>query len=177
MAYRLWIVGMIALPLLGQAAEAPQNFQANCTKAWMARATNLQDKEKIDYQNFGEKYCACAAKEPLNSTEAVNKAAQVCISRTLLHDTMDALEEDVGLNDLTPGDIDESCHDRWGLIYLSMSDEDKKATTAYCECAKPKLMDLVNRSEKMTDMAYATAIDEIAATCSTNVRAQTSKNP
>src|SRR5437588_7775328 len=51
------------------------------------------------YTTLFRSYCGCAAKQPLNNDAAVQKAVRLCMSRTLLHDTMDTIEDDVGLED------------------------------------------------------------------------------
>jgi hypothetical protein len=152
------------------ASQPAPTFQENCINSWMKKGDAAKDK--VDYKDFGEKYCGCAAAQKLNSDEAVKKAIQVCLSRTLLHDAMDSLEEEVGLSEAKDTDVQEYCEDRWNLIYPKQTDEDKKFTTAYCECAKPKLMDLIKQSENMTDKQYADAIDNVAAVCSGNVNEQ-----
>jgi hypothetical protein len=86
---------------------------------------------------------------------------------------MDSLEEEVGLSEAKDTDIKEYCEDRWNLIYPKQTDEDKKFTTAYCECAKPKLMNLIQKADNMTDKQYEDGIDEIAAACSGNVKQET----
>ena len=156
---------------------AAQTFQTGCLKAWMGRSEAIKDK--VDYQNFGEKYCACAATQPLATASDVQQAAQICMSRIMLHDTMDSLEDDVGLAKTTSENITEYCHDRWNLIYPSMSEADKTATAAYCECANPKLFDLVKKSDSMTDKTYSNEIDGIAGACSGKVKADetTTKAP
>ena len=65
-------------------------------KRWMNNAADVKDP--VDYKNFGEKYCGCAAKEPLDNDAAVQKAVQLCMSRTLIHDAMDSMEDEVGLS-------------------------------------------------------------------------------
>lgn len=144
--------------------KSGNDFQSICTQAWMEKANMAKDK--VDYKNFGEKYCKCAANQPLISDEEVQKAIQLCISRTLLHDAMDSLEDEVGFNKAKDTEITEYCHDRWNLIYPDLSDENKKKTMAYCDCAKPKLMNLMKQSDNMTDKQYEDGINEIADSCS-----------
>jgi hypothetical protein len=127
-------------------------------------------KDKVDYQNFGEKYCACAATQPLATASDIQQATQTCMSRIMLHDTMDGLEDDVGLAKTTSANITEYCQDRWNLIYPLMSDAEKTATAAYCECARPKLLELVKKADSMTDKAYAIEIDGVASACSGKVK-------
>lgn len=149
------------------AAQSGASFLSSCTNSWMGKADQATDK--VDYKNFGEKYCTCASQQPLDSDAAIKKAIQLCLSRTLLHDAMDALEEEVGLSDAKDSDLTEYCLDRWNLIYPQQNEEAKKVTTAYCECAKPKLLDLIKQSESMTDKQYDDSINVIAADCSGNV--------
>lgn len=145
--------------------SAAPTFQATCVNAWMGRNPDISDK--MDFKNFGEKYCKCAeTQQPLDSQEAVNKAAQVCMSRILLQDAMDNVEEKIGLDKVTAQDIDNACMDRWSLVYPKMDDNDKKIATSYCSCANPKLVDLSKKSANMTDDEYYKEINGIAATCS-----------
>jgi hypothetical protein len=128
---------------------------------------HMNDSAKpIDYKNFGEKYCDCVSKQPLKGEDAIKKATQLCMSRTLLHDTMDALEEEVGLSEAKDSDFLEYCQDRWNLVYPKLSVEDKKFTTDYCECAKPKLMTLISKSDAYTDKEYEDQIDIVSSACS-----------
>lgn len=149
------------------ATKASNSFQSVCINSWMTKGDQASDK--VDYKNFGEKYCACASTQPLDNDVAIKKATQICLSRTLLHDAMDSLEEEIGLSDAKDTDVMEYCQNRWELIYPKQSDEDKKFTTAYCECAKPKLLGLIKESDKITDQQYSENIDSIAAACSGNV--------
>lgn len=143
-------------------------FHQVCVKSWMGRLNDVKDK--VDFQNFGEKYCTCAeTQQPLDSNDAINHAAQVCMSRTLLEDAVDNLSDEVGLTEAKPTDFDEYCMDRWQLVYPTMDDNDKKAAANYCECAKPKLLELFKDSTQATDQAFVKAIDGVAATCSGKV--------
>lgn len=155
---------MFSLPTYADAAGGGGDFQTICTNSWMKKADDAKDK--VDFKNFGEKYCGCAAKLPLDNDAAVQKAIHICMSRTLLHDAMDSLEDEVGLSKAKDSDIADYCQNRWDLIYPKQSDEDKKLITAYCECAKPKLTDLLKRSNDMTDKQYDAEIDTVADACS-----------
>ncbi|WP_298625115.1 hypothetical protein [uncultured Legionella sp.] len=148
-------------------ASGANAFLSACTNSWMSKADKAADK--VDYKNFGEKYCTCASQQPLDNDAAIKKAIQLCMSRTLLHDAMGSLEEEVGLSDAKDTDLIEYCQDRWNLIYPQQTDDVKKLTTAYCECAKPKLLDLIKQSDSMTDKQYDDSINTIALDCSGNV--------
>ncbi|KTD66235.1 hypothetical protein [Legionella shakespearei] len=162
-------VTISVLACTSYADPAPNSsFQSQCVDAWMKKADQATDK--VDYKNFGEKYCGCAAAMPLDNDQAIQKAIQQCMSRTLLHDAMDSLDEEVGLSDAKDTDVDEYCQDRWNLIYPNQTDADKKVTGAYCECAKPKLLDLIKQSDNMTEKQYNESIDSIAASCSGSVK-------
>jgi hypothetical protein len=169
------LLGLIVVfsPLMALAAEetTAQIFKKTCFASWMGRVDTISEKDKMVYQNYGDRYCSCVATQPLDSSAAINKAAQICMSKTLLHDTMDALADDVGLNELTLGDIAENCEDRWTLIYPAMNAADRSASLAYCGCAKPKLLSLSKNADKMTDQVYSNEIDTIAASCSQMVKA------
>jgi hypothetical protein len=151
------------------------DFQAVCTNAWMQKAD--QSKNKVDYKNFGEKYCACAATQPLDSPVAIKKAIQICMSQTLLHDAMDALEEEVGLDDAKDTDVNDYCQDRWSLIEPNQDAQVKTIATVYCECAKPKLMEIIKKADNVTDKEYYAQIDAVAAECSGNVPQTSSNTP
>ncbi|MFC3907962.1 hypothetical protein ACFORL_02555 [Legionella dresdenensis] len=146
-------------------AEPAQTFQSVCLKAWMERAGEIKDK--VDFQNFGEQYCDCAAlQQPLNDSEAINHASQVCMSRTLLVDAMNKLDDDEGLDKATKDNIMEYCQDSWALVYPDMNETVKQSAEAYCACAEPKLLDLATKSGDMTDKQFNDAVNGVAATCS-----------
>ncbi|CEG56930.1 hypothetical protein [Legionella fallonii] len=166
-------VGLLSLSATVHAAD--EDFLGACTNAWMQKIND--SAEKVDYKNFGEKYCTCASNQLRDkkdlTQDMLQKAMQLCMSRTLLHDAMDSVEEEVGLSEAKDTDVMEYCEDRWKLIYPKQTDDDKKITTAYCECAKPKLMDLIKQADNMTDKQYDDAIDSVAAACSGNVKQET----
>lgn len=168
---KVLVITTVSFLSLSSYALTSEAFQTECTNSWMQKSGDAADK--VDYKNFGEKYCGCAANQPLDNDAAIQKAIQLCMSRTLLHDAMDSLEEEVGLSEAKDTDINEYCEDRWNLIYPKQTDADKKITTAYCECAKPKLMDLIKQSDNMTDKQYDDGINTIAAACSGNVKQDT----
>lgn len=147
-------------------------FQSTCVTAWLGRYGDI--KEAVDYKNFGEKYCECASTQPLQDSAAVDKAAQVCMTRTLLHDAVDSMEEDKKLDNATAADIGEYCHDRWDLVYPKMDDKLKSTAATYCDCANPEILSLIKGSDSMTDKQYYDKIDEIAATCSAKLVAPAS---
>lgn len=154
-------------------ANSKEDFATICTNAWMEKADTAKDK--VDFKNFGEKYCACAAAQPLGSDEAIQKAIHVCMSRTLLHDALDAMEDDVGLSKAQESDFLQFCQDRWNLIYPNLSDENKKVTMAYCECAKPKVMALIKQADNLTDKQYDEGVNDVAAACSEDALAEKPK--
>ncbi|KTD50879.1 hypothetical protein [Legionella quateirensis] len=162
-------VGLFSISAYSDSTTQPNSsFQSVCINSWMSKGEQATDK--VDYKNFGEKYCACASTQPLDNQEAIKKAIQLCLSRTLLHDAMDSLEEEIGLSDAKAADLTEYCQDKWSLIYPKQTEEDKKFTTSYCECAQPKLMELIKKSETITDKEYDQSIDTIAGDCSGNVK-------
>ncbi|KTD05114.1 hypothetical protein [Fluoribacter gormanii] len=156
-------------------ADTAEDFQSRCTNAWMKKADEVKDK--VDFKNFGEKYCGCAAKQPLDNEAAVQKAAQVCISRTLLHDAMDSIEEDVGLDKAKDSDVADYCQSRWALVIPKQTDEDKKLINTFCDCAKPKLVDLLKKSNDMTDKQYYAEIDTVADTCAESTASSSKSEP
>lgn len=169
------IMMFISILLLSTTAQSAESFQTMCINSWMKKIDASADK--VDYKNFGEKYCGCAATQPLDNDASIQKAVQLCMSRTLLHDAMDSLEEEVGLSEAKDTDIIEYCNDRWTLVYPKQTAADKQVTTAYCECAKPKLMDLIKESDNITDKQYDDGINNVAAACSGNVKQETPAKP
>ncbi|PWY56766.1 hypothetical protein DGG96_04985 [Legionella qingyii] len=156
-------------------ADTAEDFQSRCTNAWMKKADEVKDK--VDFKNFGEKYCGCAAKQALDNEAAIQKAAQLCISRTLLHDAMDSIEEDVGLDKAKDSDIADYCQNRWALVIPKQTDDDKKLINTFCDCAKPKLVDLLKKSNDMTDKQYYAEIDGVADTCAESTASSSKPAP
>lgn len=141
-----------------------QQIKPACIKAWMSRIDAVT--EKIEYQNYGDKYCTCLAEKASGlSTEALAKTAKMCMSRIMLHNAMDVFEDDVGLKDLTLGDIAEYCQDKWSLLHPHQDNTMQQATTQYCACIKPDLLALAKKADTMTDEVYNGHIDTIADTC------------
>lgn len=148
------------------AENAPQHnatFLSSCVDSWMKKVD--QSSDKLDFKNFGEKYCACAATQPLDNDDAVKKAISLCMSRTVLHDTMNTMEEELGLSEARDKDFHEYCLDTWELVYPKQSVEDKKTIIDYCTCAAPKLMKLIKQTDTITDRQYDDDIDVIADSC------------
>lgn len=165
----IFVVSLLPLIVCAEnAGKQAESFQSVCLSSWMKRINEISDK--VSYKNFGEKYCGCALTQPLDTDADIDKAIQVCMARTLLHDTMDTIEDKVGLAKATEKDISESCDGLWNLIYPNMSEQAKRATTDFCNCARPKLADLLKNSDTMTDKDYYTQIDIVAATCSGMVK-------
>ncbi|AUH71972.1 hypothetical protein [Legionella sainthelensi] len=162
---------LFSLTVHADAQQKSGDFQTICTDAWMKNADKAKDK--VDYKNFGEKYCSCAAKQPLDNETAVKKAIQLCMSRTLLHDAMDSLEDEITLSKAKESDINDYCLDRWSVVLPEQTDDDKKLINAYCQCAQPKLMDLIKQSDNMTDKEYEAGIDKVADNCTENSLATT----
>lgn len=145
----------------GSTIEPVSNtLQSQCIDSWMAKAQ--PGNNDVDYKNFGEKYCGCMSNHP-QSTGAQN--ARLCLSQTVLHDAMDSLEEEVGIAEAASDDLGEYCQDRWTMVYLKPSDVNKKVIDSYCECVKPKLLELLKQADKLTDKQYDETIDTIAVGC------------
>lgn len=149
-------------------SKQSESFETICLSSWMKRLNDLSDK--VSYKNFGEKYCACALTQPLDTDAAVDKAIQVCMSRTLLHDSMDSVEDSIGLDKATDRDINQSCLDKWKLIYPQISEQAQQNTTAFCACSQPKLLTLAKNSDGMIDKDYYAQIDIIASSCSSVIK-------
>ncbi len=150
-----------------------ESFQTICISSWMKRLSDVGDK--ASYKSFGEKYCSCALTQPLDTDAAVDKAIQVCMSRTLLRNTMDSLEDEVGLDKANDKDVNQYCQDTWNLIYPKMTSQGKQIATSFCDCSQPKLAGLLKDSNSMTDKEYYAQIDTVAASCSGPI--QSSQSP
>lgn len=159
----LLFIGFFSLAAYTDNKKGQESFESTCIKDWMKKADEA--KSKIDYQNFGEKYCSCIATQPFDNRAAVNKATQLCMSQTLLHDSMDSLEEEIGLKKGTEDIIEEYCQDRWDLIYPQVTDSNKETIIVYCQCAKTQLMQLIKTADQITEKQYNEQINIIAASC------------
>lgn len=168
------------IPFTSYAADASsdQVFNTSCLKAWMERAGNTSDK--VEFKNFGEKYCACASGKSLNNDAEIDKAARTCMSQTLLQVTMSALETSPGLSNLTEANILSGCQGEWKIVYPDMGADAKRRTDDFCKCAAPKLLGLNKNKDNVTDAQWSDKINEIGDSCSGNVQpsaAPTAKNP
>lgn len=153
---------LFIIPLVANADEKfKETFKTNCVKAWMEIAAKNIDM--INYKNFGEKYCDCASSKPLDSQTDLDKAAQICVSQILLHDTMDNLEDEVGLAKLTQEQILSGCQEKWKILYPDQPSKN------YCQCAAPKLYEMNHNSENMTDKEWYEKMNSIADNCAGNV--------
>lgn len=137
---------------------ASNALQSNCIDSWMAKIQ--QGVDSVDYKNLGEKYCSCLDGPSMSGN------AKLCMSKTALHDAMDSLEEEVGLSDAKEDDVDDYCQEVWGLIYPKPMNTEEAMIKSYCDCAKPKLFELLKQADKMTDKQYDESIDGVAASCS-----------
>lgn len=159
---KLFTVILFFFPILANADEKfKEAFKANCVKAWMEIAAKNIDM--VDYKNFGEKYCDCASSKKLDSQADLEKAAQICVSQILLHDTMDNLEDRVGLAKLSQEQILSGCQYKWKMLYPDRPSEN------YCQCAAPKLYEMNHNSENMTDKEWYEKMNAIADSCAGNV--------
>ncbi|ASQ45654.1 hypothetical protein [Legionella clemsonensis] len=169
--YMLAVIALGSISMLGNTAatnNTTQNpFQSHCIDSWMKR---MDSRDKVDYKNFGEKYCECVSQYSLDTQETINKAMRLCMSQTLLQDTMDALENEVGLDKATGEDINEYCEDRFMLVFPTMDDKNRQVTASYCHCAEVKLATFLKTADSMTDKEYNDTIKNIASYCSENVQ-------
>lgn len=146
-------------------AEAPdaKAFKKMCVSAWMK---SVPAGDKVDYQDFGEKYCSCASEKPLTSQEDVNKAAQFCMGKILLRNISDRLEESPGLDEVASKDVDEACKGAWKMI----SSPDSGAPPAemvsqFCACVEPQMVTLAKKNAELTDSQWYVKVDTISAGC------------
>lgn len=158
----LVIVAALLLPITVSADDTAQTFKTNCLKAWVDAHSST---DKVDFKNFGEKYCECASSKPLNTPENVNSAIQICMSQTILHDTMDNLEDKVGLDNVTEDAIQAGCIEKWKVIYPQMDEKLTTLINSFCQCVTPKLGDLTKNNANVTDKQWYEQIDQISATC------------
>lgn len=162
------IVALLWFPVasLYAAGEVPKqddSFNKTCVNMWMKRGQGVNDQ--VAFQNFGEKYCECAATQPLDSDASVEKAAETCMVRVLLHDAMDIQQNKYGVSKVTAEGIQASCAAEWMLIFPKMDAAEKTSATAYCNCAQPQLFSLVKIHDTLTDQQYVDKINEIAQQC------------
>ena len=141
-----------------------QQFQTLCTDTWMKKLDDVTDK--VTYKKLGKKYCDCAARQSLEDDADVQKAIRLCMSKTLLHDAMESLENEIGIAKAKDTDIIQYCQNRWALVDPDQTDHDREQADDYCNCVKPNLRNLIKKSENMTDKQYDDSIDTIASDCS-----------
>lgn len=161
---------ILAIPTISSAedtAKLNEVFNTHCVKSWMEKSEGVTDK--VDYKNFGEKFCNCGSSQPLDTDADVSKAAQMCMSRTMLHDTMDYLEEKKGLDNLSEEKIESACLDKWNMVYPNINEKGKGQIKEYCQCAAPKLNDLNDDRDNVTDKEWNDKVNSIAATCASRV--------
>lgn len=149
-------------------------FKNRCVEVWVEKGTDVTDK--VAYKNFGEKFCACAVDKPLDNDAAINKTAQLCMSQTLLHDSMDTLSDEKGLANLNTDQIQGACVAKWVSLYPKMADEAKTSTTNFCSCSAPQLNDLVKKQNDVTDKQYSDQINTIADGCADKVKMDSSSS-
>ena len=159
---------LMALPFLlpfsaEASAPAGQDFKTVCVNAWMKSAP---ENGKVDYQNFGEKYCSCAAGKSLTTQDEVNKAAQSCMGQTLLRNTADALEDSPGLDKVTAEDVMSACQASWAIISPQTKTAPETVATQFCTCVQPQMVELAKKNEDMTDDQWYEKVDAISAACS-----------
>ncbi|KTC97439.1 hypothetical protein Lgee_1760 [Legionella geestiana] len=146
-------------------AEAPdaKAFKNMCVSAWMKSAP---DGDKVDYQDFGEKYCSCAAEKPLTSQEDVNKAAQFCMGKILLRTISDRLEESPGLDKVASKDVEQACKGAWTMITSPGSGAPPaEMVSQFCACVEPQMVKLAKKNEELTDSQWYVKVDAISAGC------------
>ena len=166
MKLALATIFLATLPLTLHAQDIADTFKTSCVKAWVEKSNT---NDKVEYKNFGEKYCNCVAKQPLDSDAQMATAAKVCMSRVLLHDSMDTLEDEVGLSSLTADKIETGCLSKWDTIATALAGDAKGQVNNYCKCASPQLTDMNTNRDNFTDKAWADKIDSIADSCAGNV--------
>lgn len=156
----------VLIPITSNAADnssASTQFKASCIKSWMDNAGDSGDK--LIFQNFGEKFCACAASKPSNSDADMQNAAKFCMSQTLLHDVMDTFKNQPDLKNLSEDKIESACQNVWKIIYPTMDNNFQQSTVAYCQCTGPKLFDLTKKSASLSGVQFSAKIDGIATDC------------
>lgn len=167
----IWIAGIICIfPALSYSDSNNQykeELQSQCLKSWLKNAGSSMDMEA--YKRFGDKYCRCISAQTLNNDTAIQNAIKYCMPQTILHDAMDALEEEVTLSEVNTKTIEEYCLSRWNLIYRNQSLEDQKNISAYCACVKTKLLQFIEQIDQISNAEYNTAINDINMICYENL--------
>jgi hypothetical protein len=154
---RSFFVMIFSLPIYAQMMQQSSDRQIQCTDFWM-----LNSDDNVKYKYLGEEYCGCLAKQ--NSVNS--KTVRLCLSRTLLQDAMESLDEDIGLSKANDSDIYDYCLNNWNLIYPKQSEHEKKLIHTYCECTQPNILNLIKQSTNITDTHYVEGINTIADECS-----------
>lgn len=152
-----------------------EQFKSVCVKAWMERADDITDKS--NFRNFGEKYCQCAANKTFKNQKDFKRTAQTCISETLLHNAMNMLEDKQGFSNISTSGIETACQNEFKLAFPKMSEETKQASITYCECAAPKLNDLIKNRRTLADTQWIEKMDAIADNCAILITLGNSTEP
>lgn len=156
--------------LAAQAADSnkpvPVANGAACITNWMAREQDLLDM--ADYKDFGEQYCSCINKNLPENQETRNR----CLAQTLLHDTVQNLDEQQELSDAKIPDINTACQSRWDLIFPHMNSTVKNKATLYCHCVQKGLTLLFANSNEISEQQYTDHIDAIADSCAAQLAIQ-----
>lgn len=173
----LALIAATLVPIISHAddnaAKANEAFKARCLEVWVEKGDDVSDKTA--YKTFGEKFCACAVDKPLENDAAINRTAQLCMSQTLLNDTMDNLQAQKGKANITADTFQNACVAKWSAIYPKMGDQAKTSTTSFCQCSAPKVGDLVKK-QGLTDNDLSNQLNSIADNCADQVKMNSQDN-
>lgn len=149
-------------PFTSYAQDDLKSFKKSCVKAWMNKS---KSGDSAEFKSYGEKYCDCVASQAIDTDAQMESAAKLCMSRVLLREAMNALQENGGLSNLNTNKIEMSCVKRWDSIATALAGDSIKPMDIYCRCAAPKLLDLSSNRDSYTETTWAEKIDSIADSC------------
>lgn len=124
--------------LLSLHLHADDELKENCLKAW--NDSTVIRINRADYQQFGEKYCDCAAFAPFNSREELAEVAQTCMSNTLLHVMLDMIRQQDDSEKLTETLVNSYCQNTLKIIYPQSNKNQTLVIANYCQCVVPELI-------------------------------------
>ncbi len=138
---------------------------ASCMKA-MTKGDKLEDNTP-EQRALVEKWCDCLVTQVnlLKESKATNvdssKVSQSCYLTASLHQVTDNLKDDA-----TPADLMTACQGMMNVGNYKASGEDLKKLNTFCQCAQPKLADLWEKSDSMSDKDYDAGLYSMSEKCS-----------
>lgn len=126
--------------LLALNLYADDELKENCLKAW--NDSTVIRVSRADYQQFGDKYCDCAAVATFNSREELAQVAETCMSQTVLNVMIDSLRQQASPESMTKLSVNNSCQETLKIIYPQMNKNQAMVIANYCHCVVPEFTKL-----------------------------------